>query len=100
MIKNILITGSGGFIGKNLKKHLENKYNILSPRSFELDCRDKDAVYKYFKENDIDFIIHCGSTGGARDTKDKDRDEKDSKDLSSSSAETSPLPAKREEQVF
>ncbi|MBR6297963.1 MAG: NAD-dependent epimerase/dehydratase family protein [Candidatus Gastranaerophilales bacterium] len=72
MIKNILLTGSGGFIGKNLKKHLENKYNILSPRSFELDCRDKDAVCKYFKENDIDFIIHCGSTGGARDTKDKD----------------------------
>ena len=30
----------------------------------------------------------------------KDRDEKDSKDLSSSSADTSPLPAKREEQVF
>ena len=72
MIKNILITGSGGFIGKNLKKHLENKYNILSPRSFELDCRDKDAVYKYFKENDIDFIIHCGTTGGARGVADKD----------------------------
>ena len=72
MIKNILITGSGGFIGKNLKKHLENKYNILSPRSFELDCRDKGAVYKYFKENDIDFIIHCGTTGGARGVADKD----------------------------
>ena len=72
MVKNILITGSGGFIGKNLKKHLENKYNILSPRSFELDCRDKDAVYKYFKENDIDFIIHCGTTGGARGVADKD----------------------------
>ncbi len=72
MIKNILITGSGGFIGKNLKKHLENKYNILSPRSFELDCRDKDAVYKYFKENNIDFIIHCGTTGGARGVADKD----------------------------
>ena len=72
MIKNILLTGSGGFIGKNLKKHLENKYNILSPRSFELDCRDKDAVYKYFKENDIDFIIHCGTTGGARGVADKD----------------------------
>ena len=72
MIKNILITGSGGFIGKNLKKHLENKYNILSPRSFELDCRDKDAVSNYFKENDIDFIIHCGTTGGARGVADKD----------------------------
>ncbi len=72
MVKNMLITGSGGFIGKNLKKHLENKYNILSPRSFELDCRDKDAVYKYFKENDIDFIIHCGTTGGARGVADKD----------------------------
>ncbi len=65
-IQNILITGSGGFIGKNLKKYFENKYKILSPRSFELDLLDGAAVNKYFEENKIDFIIHAATVGGAR----------------------------------
>lgn len=63
---NILLSGSGGFIGKNLKEYLEDKYELLTPRSFELDLTDEVAVEKYFKEHDIDFIIHCGSIGGAR----------------------------------
>lgn len=71
-MKTLLITGSGGFIGKNLKTYLEDQYNILCPRSFELDLTDKNFVEKYFNENNIDFIIHCGSIGGARGIKDKD----------------------------
>lgn len=67
-----MLTGSGGFIGKNLKKYLSNNYKILSPRSFELDLKDKSATDEYFKEHDIDFVIHCGSTGGARGFQDKD----------------------------
>ncbi len=68
----LLLTGSGGFIGKNLKKYLGDKYDLLTPRSFELDLTDKDAVQKYFQANNIDVIIHCGSTGGARGIDDKD----------------------------
>lgn len=66
MIKNILLTGSGGFIGKNLKEYFQGKYNLLTPRSYELDLRDRNAVCAYFSQNEIDFIIHCGTTGGAR----------------------------------
>ena len=69
---NILLTGSGGFIGKNLKKHLQDKYTLLTPRSFELNLTDEKAVARYFEENHIDFIIHCGSVGGARGIADKD----------------------------
>ena len=69
---NILLTGSGGFIGKNLKTWLNEKYNLLTPRSYELDLCDENAVEQYFAEHDIDFIIHCGSTGGARGIQDKD----------------------------
>lgn len=69
---NILLTGSGGFIGKNLKSYLQAKYVLLTPRSFELDLTDPVAVEKYFQEHDIDFVIHCGSTGGARGIQDKD----------------------------
>ena len=70
-IENILITGSGGFIGKNLKKYFENKYKILSPRSFELDLVDKSSVRTYFKNNKIDFIIHSASVGGVRNREDE-----------------------------
>lgn len=68
----ILLTGSGGFIGKNLKAYLQNKYELLTPRSFELDLTNSTAVKEYFNSNDIDFVIHCGSTGGARGIQDKD----------------------------
>lgn len=73
----ILLTGSGGFIGKNLKNYLSDKYELLTPRSYELDLCDKNAVQKYFNKNNIDFIIHCGSTGGARGIEDKDTTIKD-----------------------
>lgn len=69
---NILLTGSGGFIGKNLKRHLQDKYALLTPRSFELNLIDEKAVARYFATNHIDFIIHCGSVGGARGIVDKD----------------------------
>lgn len=66
MPKKILITGSGGFIGKNLKEYLSKKYNIFAPRSFELELTNPDAVNKYFVNNQIDFVIHCANKGGAR----------------------------------
>ena len=68
---NILLTGSGGFIGKNLKNWLGSKYNILTPRSYELNLCDENAVYSYFLKNNIDFIIHCGSVGGVRGVEDE-----------------------------
>ncbi|MBO7612151.1 MAG: NAD-dependent epimerase/dehydratase family protein [Elusimicrobia bacterium] len=71
-MKTILLTGSGGFIGKNLKGYLKDKYNLLTPRSFELNLINSDEVKKYFEENKIDFVIHCASVGGARDIQDKD----------------------------
>ena len=72
MIENILITGSGGFVGKNLKRFFEDKYKLLTPRSYELDCTDANSIKKYFENNSIDFIIHCASVGGARGIQDKD----------------------------
>ena len=68
---NILLTGSGGFIGQNLKEYLKEKYTLFCPRSFELDLTKSDAVKNYFKLHDIDLIIHCGSVGGVRGEEDK-----------------------------
>ena len=50
-----------------------------------------DEILKDKKEKEVHFD---------ENTPIKEKDEKDSKDLSSSSADTSPLPAKREEQIF
>ena len=70
--KKILLTGSGGFIGGNLKLYLQDKYDLLTPRSYELNLCGSEAVKKYFGDNDIDFVIHCGSVGGYRGQNDKD----------------------------
>ena len=68
----VLLTGSGGFIGKNLKNYLKNKYELLTPRSYELDLINSNAVEEFFKNYDIDFVIHCGTVGGARGIPNKD----------------------------
>ncbi len=71
-IMDILLTGSGGFVGQNLKKYLTQFYNILSPRSFELDVTNCYEVIDYFKKHNVDFIIHCGSVGGVRGKEDEE----------------------------
>ena len=63
MMKNILLTGSGGFIGKHLKNFLSKKFNLFTPRSFQLNLLDKNALSDYAKENKIDLIIHSASCG-------------------------------------
>lgn len=67
----ILLTGSGGFVGQNLKNFLSRFYNVHAPRSFELDVTNTSDVINYFNNNNnIDFVIHCGSIGGVRGKED------------------------------
>lgn len=72
MIKQILLTGSGGFIGKNLKNALENRYILHTPRSFELNLKERSSVSDFFKSHQIDYIIHCASVGGMRGQTDQE----------------------------
>lgn len=56
----ILITGSNGFIGKNIKEHFQTKFNeIFAPKRGELNLLDNNAVESYIKTNNFDVIIHC-----------------------------------------
>ncbi|CAN5132782.1 NAD(P)-dependent oxidoreductase [soil metagenome] len=59
MKKQILITGSGGFIGRNLVEMLADKYTILAPRSAELNLLDAQSVEDYLKIHQVDQIIHA-----------------------------------------
>ncbi|MDD5197121.1 MAG: NAD(P)-dependent oxidoreductase [Candidatus Omnitrophota bacterium] len=60
---SILITGSGGFVGRNLAESFsKDKYSVLSPSKAELDLTKPDAIGRYFKKNRIETIIHCATT--------------------------------------
>ena len=67
MPKNtILLTGSSGMVGQNLLEHADiSSYDILSPRSNELDLRDFEKVENYLLKYKPEMIIHAaGKVGG------------------------------------
>ena len=68
--KIILITGSSGFIGKNLIEYFSKKHKIIAPSHSQLDLLDTDAVNCFFKENKIDIVIHAANFGGNRNQPD------------------------------
>jgi GDP-L-fucose synthase len=72
--KKIAITGSKGFIAKNILEVLEsaniNKKNITEINSSNCDYFNLDKLYKKLKN--IDYVIHLSSaTGGIKFTKEK-----------------------------
>lgn len=67
---NIFITGGSGFIGRNLVERLGIRHNIYAPSHPELDLLDTAAVEKYFKDKNIDIVIHCAVKPGHRNSKD------------------------------
>ncbi len=63
-VKNILLTGSGGFIGKNLKNCLEREgFSIIAPRSADFDFTDLAALQKLCAQAQPDVFIHAGFYG-------------------------------------
>lgn len=67
----ILITGGAGFIGRNLKGQLNNKYDIFAPTSSEVNLLDDDRVCGYLKQHRFDVVIHT-ATWNATKTSSKD----------------------------
>src|SRR3989339_767975 len=66
MVKNIFLTGSNGYIGRNLVEQLHKKYYLLTPSHKELDLLDEKAVDKFFNKNKVDVVINCAVIGGSR----------------------------------
>jgi nucleoside-diphosphate-sugar epimerase len=64
--KTILITGSSGFIGKNIAEFLKDEYFILNPGHKDLDLLSQKNTRIFFKNNDVDIVIHCANVGGTR----------------------------------
>lgn len=58
----ILLTGSDGFIGSNLKLFfLKKNYKVFSPSLDQLDLRDSSAVENFFKKHNITCIVHSAT---------------------------------------
>ena len=60
---NILVTGSEGFVGKNLCKKLKRKHKIIKlDRNLGHDLLTCDLNY------DVDLVIHLAGSSGVRDS--------------------------------
>ncbi len=68
MIPNIFLTGSTGFIGRNLLENLGHKYRFISPAQTELELTDSQAVDNFFCSHRIDIVIHAANIGGTKKT--------------------------------
>lgn len=65
-MKKVFLTGANGFIGKNLKEQLQDKYHLLTPGRSGLNLLDERQVSHFFKKNDVDIVIHAAVVGGSR----------------------------------
>ena len=61
-MENVIITGSHGFIGSNIKNFLSrNGYNVIP--MYQDTIADLTKMYIFFVENKPDSLINCGSYG-------------------------------------
>ncbi|PIU41260.1 MAG: NAD-dependent dehydratase [Candidatus Omnitrophica bacterium CG07_land_8_20_14_0_80_42_15] len=69
MTKRILITGSTGFIGRNLNERLRDDYSISAPTHDELELLDALAVAGFLKRNKFTVVIHTATWDATRNSK-------------------------------
>jgi len=78
-MKNVLITGAHGFLGKHLVQAIAKRmggpnsppYNFYMPRSHEMDCLNYQDFHDFVEKNYIDGVIHlaaqCGGIGANKE---------------------------------
>lgn len=71
-MKRILVTGSTGFVGRNILPLLEKEYIVESPNRKELDLRDKEKIIRCIKKGNYDVIIHAAIPNVSFNEKDRE----------------------------
>ena len=69
----ILLTGGGGFIGRNVREYLSRDHDVLAPTHSELDLTDSVAVDGWFREHRVDAVVHGAVRPGHRAAQDPSR---------------------------
>jgi len=64
----ILITGGGGTLGKELIRLINDKHEILSPNSKQLDIVDFVCLREYFRSHKPDLVIHSAAITDVKKT--------------------------------
>lgn len=61
----VLVTGGSGFLGRRIvDEAILEGYDVLAPRSSEMDLMSRESIEKYFIGKDIDVIIHSAAYYG------------------------------------
>lgn len=60
-MRKILVTGAGGFIGKNLIEQLGPYYKVWPLTSSELNLLDEIAVKSFLQKSNFDVVIHTAT---------------------------------------
>ena len=64
-MKKILITGSDGYIARNLAKNFSN-YDLTLVNRSKLNLLDEKSVKNFFYHRYFDVVIHTATSGGSR----------------------------------
>lgn len=67
-MKKIFITGSAGFVGKNLTERLANKYEVIPLKRGDINLLEEKNVKDFFNKHRPDILFHCANHGGSRVT--------------------------------
>ena len=68
-MKKILITGSNGYVARNIRKKLLH-YDLTFTNRTNLNLLDYEIVKNFFKHNYFDAVVHTATSGGSRLEKD------------------------------
>ncbi len=69
----VLVTGGGGFIGRNIVEYLTRYHEVLAPTHAELDLTEPEALDAWFSEHKVDVVVHGAVRPGHRNAADPSR---------------------------
>ena len=67
-MKSILLTGSNGFIGRNILPMLREVYSVSAPSRTDLDLLDANALQRYLDKGQYDAVVHLANPTGHSNT--------------------------------
>ncbi|MBC8577485.1 NAD-dependent epimerase/dehydratase family protein [Yanshouia hominis] len=70
-MKEILLLGANGFVGKNLKEFFQTdcpQLHLTSPSSRELNLLDEESVRRFLQRKQFDVVIHAAIGNPLRDS--------------------------------